>query len=215
MDEVRRDARLIWDYMLMRHELKSMDAVFALGSSDTRVAEWAADLFLQGLGEYLILAGKYGKVQKFAKTEAETFGDIARERGVPGDKIILETRSTNTGENILFVKELLAKKNLDIKSFLLVQKPYMERRTYATFKKQWPEAECIVNSPPISYDEYGNDSRFHDRWIDIMVGDLQRIKEYPALGYQIEQNIPEQVWEAYERLVGLGYTKYMIQEHGT
>lgn len=44
-----------------------------------------------------------------------------------------------------------------------------------------------------------------------MVGDLQRIKEYPAVGFQIPQDIPSDVWEAYEQLVALGYDEYLIK----
>jgi hypothetical protein len=44
-----------------------------------------------------------------------------------------------------------------------------------------------------------------------MVGDLQRIKIYPAHGFQIEQEIPEPVWQAFEVLVRAGYDKYLIQ----
>jgi len=44
-----------------------------------------------------------------------------------------------------------------------------------------------------------------------MVGDLQRIKVYPARGFQIEQEIPDHVWHAYEQLVHAGYDKYLIQ----
>ena len=45
----------------------------------------------------------------------------------------------------------------------------------------------------------------------MLVGDLQRIKEYPKKGFQIEQEISPEVWEAYEYLVGLGYTNYLIK----
>jgi hypothetical protein len=44
-----------------------------------------------------------------------------------------------------------------------------------------------------------------------MVGDLQRIKIYPDLGYQIAQEIPDEVWRAFEELVRAGYDKYLIQ----
>lgn len=43
-----------------------------------------------------------------------------------------------------------------------------------------------------------------------MVGDLQRIKEFPKLGFQIEQDIPSDVWEAFEALVARGYDKYLL-----
>jgi len=43
-----------------------------------------------------------------------------------------------------------------------------------------------------------------------MVGDLQRIREYPARGFQTEQPIPAKVWDAFERLVALGFTDNLI-----
>ncbi len=86
----------------------------------------------------------------------------------------------------------------------------MERRAYATFCKQWPNVECLVTSPQISYEEYATDEVFRELFINLMVGDLLRIKEYPAQGFQIHQDIPDDVWEAYEKLVVLGYNKYLV-----
>lgn len=51
-----------------------------------------------------------------------------------------------------------------------------------------------------------------DEVINIMAGDLHRIKIYPQRGFQIYQDIPDYVWDAYEQLVSMGYTKYLIQE---
>lgn len=211
MNEVDTNAKIIWEYMLMHQELKPMDAIFVLGSNDTRVAERAADLYLQGYGEYVICAGGNGKASDFTKPEAEVFANVLIVKGVPKEKIIKESKSINTGENILFVRQLLKEKSLDFKSFILVQKPYMERRTFATFRKQWPEADCVVTSPQISFEDYATDEIFKNRFINVMVGDLQRIKEYPAKGFQIPQEISSEVWSAYERLVILGYTKYVMQ----
>jgi hypothetical protein len=70
----------------------------------------------------------------------------------------------------------------------------------------------VVTSPQVSYEEYANDAYFKEGFINTMVGDLQRIKEYPKLGYQIEQDIPAEVWQAWQQLVDLGYTKYYISK---
>lgn len=216
MNDAETNAKVIWDYMLMRHELKPMDAIFALGTSDLRVAERAADLFLKGYGRYLLVAGKnggvHGKKVWFEESEAERYATIARDKGVPEDKIIIEKESTNTGENVQFMRKILKERDLDLRSFLLVQKPYMERRTYATFRAQWPEAECIVTSPQVPFSEYANDPKYSYRWVDMMVGDLQRIKEYPKTGFQIPQEVPQEVEDAYQRLVALGYTKLLIKK---
>ena len=89
----------------------------------------------------------------------------------------------------------------------------MERRAYATFRKQWPELEITVTSPKISYDLYMNSGDVSkDIFINVMVGDLIRIREYPKLGFQIEQEIPGEVWEAGQELLKLGYNKYGIKK---
>ncbi len=217
-NEIDKNAKLIWDYMLMKHELKPADAVFGLGSNDVKVATRATELFLLGYGKYLIFAGesgaKYGKNSHFKKPEAEVFADVALSLGVEKEKIIIENRSSNTGENITFVRALLKERNILVESLLLVQKPYMERRTYATFKNFWPEVDCQVTSPQISFDDY---KRFKpiiegaESFVDVMVGDLQRIKEYPAKGFQIPQEIPSEVWQAYEKLISLGFTRRLIK----
>jgi hypothetical protein len=99
----------------------------------------------------------------------------------------------------------------------VVQKPYMERRSYATFKKVWPEKEVIVTSPKLSLDEYlgrySHETLSKEDVISIMIGDLQRIRLYPEKGFQIHQDIPDDVWRAYDELVDAGYDRHLI--HGS
>jgi len=45
-----------------------------------------------------------------------------------------------------------------------------------------------------------------------MAGDLQRIREYPKSGYQIEQEIPDEIWNAFEQLVAAGYNRHLIRK---
>ena len=81
---------------------------------------------------------------------------------------------------------MLAEHGLDPQSFILVQKPYMERRSFATFRKVWPEKRVIVTSPQVSFDDYlnkySNDTLSPDDVVSIMVGDLQRVKVYAESG---------------------------------
>ncbi|MFA5047820.1 MAG: YdcF family protein [Patescibacteria group bacterium] len=205
-------AKIIWDYHHLHHKLIKADCILALGSRDTRTAEWAAKLYLGGYAPWVIFSGGYGRLTKslFAKPEAEVFADIAIEKGVPKEKIIIENQSTNTGDNIKFTQQILVGRKLDFKSFILVQKPYMERRAYATLMKQWPDKKIIVTSPPLTYEDYPNKEISKDQLINAMVGDLERIKVYPDKGFSIEQKIPVKVWKAWERLVALGYNKRLI-----
>ena len=43
-----------------------------------------------------------------------------------------------------------------------------------------------------------------------MIGDLQRIRVYPERGYQIPQEIPDDVWAAFEALVAAGYDGHLV-----
>ena len=107
--------------------------------------------------------------------------------------------------------EMLAERGIEPERIILVQKPYMERRAYATFKKVWPEPKLIVTSPEISFEDYPTPELPLELVINIMVGDLQRIRLYPALGFQIEQEIPEEVWEAGQKLIALGYNRHLVK----
>jgi uncharacterized SAM-binding protein YcdF (DUF218 family) len=207
-------AQKIWDYHHLNHKLKKSDCLLVQGSHDLRVAERGAQLFLDGWGPLIIFSGGLGRLtdEIWDEPEADKFARIARQMGVPADRILIENQSTNTGENVHFTRRLLAENGLDPQTFILVQKPYMERRTYATFKQVWPEKEALVTSPQISLADYPTGEITLDAVIHIMLGDLQRIRLYANKGFQIPQEIPEDVWQTYETLVGLGYTNNLINE---
>lgn len=206
-------AEIIWDYMLMRHEPRPCDLILALGSNDLRVAEHAADLFLRGLAPRLMFSGDVGALTrgKFEKSEAETFADVAMARGVPREAILIEPRSTNTGENIQFSRALLADLGLDPASLIVVQKPYMERRAYATFMRNWPGKDIVMSSPPLSWAEYPTESLSRELITHVLVGDLQRIRIYPERGFQIPQEIPDEVWLAFKELVKRGFDRHLVR----
>ncbi|HKO62271.1 MAG TPA: YdcF family protein [Pyrinomonadaceae bacterium] len=216
-DRTHKLAEKIWHYHQMNHRLEKADAILVLCSHDKRVAETGAQLFLEGWAPLLIFAGGLGSVTKemWTEPEADQFAAIAIGMGVPSDCILIENRSTNTGENILFTKQLLAQNGIDPNLFILVQKPYMERRSFATFKKAWPEKQVLVTSPRVSFTEYldgySNATLSKADVISIMVGDLQRIKLYPDKGFQIHQEVPQDVWSAYEELVAAGYNQRLVE----
>jgi uncharacterized SAM-binding protein YcdF (DUF218 family) len=214
-------AKTIWDYHHLNHQLEKSDVILALGSNDLRVAEYAADLYLQGWAPLLVFSGNSGALtrERFSKPEAEMFAEIALKKGVPESAMLIEAESTNTGENVDFSRRLLESKwgylargsERGPDSLILVQKPYMERRAYATFMKHWPGKRVIAVSPPIPFSYYPTEDLPKDLVINIMVGDLQRIRIYPGRGFQIEQEIPDDVWRAFEKLVELGYDKHLAR----
>jgi uncharacterized SAM-binding protein YcdF (DUF218 family) len=215
-NHIRELAQKLWHFHRLNHQLERAEAILVLCSYDMRVAERGAQLFLEGWAPLLIFSGGLGAItgKLWSEPEADQFAKIASGMGVPEERILVENRSTNTGENIIFTKALLAEKRLDPRKFILVQKPYMERRSYATFRKFWPEKEVLVTSAQVSFEEYlaqyTNRELSDDDVVSIMVGDLQRIKVYPEKGYQIRQEIPDDVWAAYEELVRAGYNRHLV-----
>ena len=213
---IRALVQKIWDYHQMNHQLAKADAILVLCSHDTRVAERGAQLFLEGWAPLLIFSGGLGVITRhlWQEPEADLFARLAAALGVPDANILTENRSTNTGENVQFTRRMLADRGIDPQRFIVVQKPYMERRSYATFRKVWPEKDLIVTSPKASLDEYLRDYSHESLEpadvISIMVGDLQRIRLYPEKGFQIPQDIPDDVWNAYLELVKAGYDTRLI-----
>jgi uncharacterized SAM-binding protein YcdF (DUF218 family) len=210
-------AERLWRYHQLGHQLAPADAILVLCSYDTAVAERGAELYLEGWAPLLIFSGGLGTITSrlWNEPEADQFARIAERLGVPRERILTENESTNTGENVRFTKQLLEARSIQADRFIVVQKPYMERRAYATFKRYWPEKQVIVTSPRASFDEYLRSYSNRDLTVDdvigIMVGDLQRIRVYPDKGFQIPQEIPDEVWAAFEELVRAGYDKHLIQ----
>ena len=210
--EIQKAAQVVWNYHRLGHTLEPADLIFVLGSHDLRVAEHAADLFHRGLAPRVVLSGGLGRLTAatWTRSEAEIFAEVLRARGVPDSALLLEQCSTNTGENIRFTRKLLVTRGIKVQSIIAVQKPYMERRAFATIRKQWPEVEVRVSAPLLNFEDYGSADIPIDEVIHIMVGDLQRIMEYPRLGFMSPQAVPEDVRRAYESLVAAGFTQHLI-----
>jgi uncharacterized SAM-binding protein YcdF (DUF218 family) len=206
-------AQVLWDYMLLRHELSAADVILVLGSNDVRVGEHGARLYLQGLAPLMVCSGNVGRLTagRFEKSEAATFAEAAVRLGVPPSAILIEDASTNTGENIDLSRALLASRGVNPSRVILVQKPYMERRAWATFTRRWPEPVLQVTSPPIPFAQYPTPAIPRDLVINILVGDVQRMRVYAERGFQVPQPVPDEVWAAWEELVARGYTDHLVR----
>ncbi|WP_337043141.1 YdcF family protein [Emticicia sp. 17c] len=207
-------AEILFDYHFLKQPLVKADCILVLGSHDPSVADYAAQLYHGGFAPYIIFSGgvvrPVGELRNTRpRSEAEAFFEIAIEQGVPAEAIILENNATNTGENFIFTKKLLAHKGLEFRSFILIQKPYMIRRTYATAMVQFKEYDFVVSAMPDTYQSYlvrcAAEGISKERVISNMTGDLQRLRVYPEKGFLIAMDIPEQVWSAYEHLLEAGF----------
>lgn len=208
----RADARLIWEYHQMHHDLRPCSVGVGLGSHDLGVAGYAAELYHMGLFPTLVFTGATSPTtaDRFPRGEAVHYAEHARGLGVPDDAIIIEPRARNTGQNIEYSRAALHDAGVVVESILLISKPYMQRRAYATARNFWPEVEAVCASEPLTYDEYVRSMGDEKLVIDMLVGDLQRVIEYPDLGFAVAQHVPEAVNAAYVRLRSAGFDSRLI-----
>jgi uncharacterized SAM-binding protein YcdF (DUF218 family) len=205
-------AQILWDYHYLGQQPKQADVIVALGSDEVRIASYCAQLYKNNIAPVIVFTGNLGNFTRgiFQATEARTFAQLAQKEGVPEAAIILEERSTNTGQNIRFTRQLLADMGKQVASIVVVTKPNTQRRVYATIKKDWSEVDAVVVSPPLTFAMQPTAMRDQQDIINEMVGDIQRMQLYPKLGYQIEQEIPQEVLDAYHELLARGYTEHLM-----
>ncbi len=209
--------RVIWDYLCLHQEPEKADVIVGFGNFNTDIAKRVAELYHAGYAPKILFTGGLGRNTEglLPEPEAVRFARVAMEQGVPACDILLEDKSTNTKENILFTKQLLEDLRLPHSRILGVHQPFMERRIKAAMGVYWPELDFSVTSPQVTIPEYLRRARdqgvSENASISVIVGDFQRIELYARLGYQLPQEIPEVAWDAFHALVDLGYDKQLAK----
>lgn len=209
--------QVIWDYLCLNEPLQKADCIVGFGNFNTDIARRAADLYHEGFAPKILFTGGLGRNTEglLPEPEAVRFAKTAMECGVPEGDIILEDRSTNTKENILFTREKLELLSLPHVRILGVHQPFMERRIKAAMGVYWPELDFQVTSPQVTIPEYLKRAKeqgvTENASISVIVGDFQRMDLYAKLGYQLPQHIPEEAWMAFHELVEMGFDKQLAK----
>jgi hypothetical protein len=111
--------------------------------------------------------------------------------GVPESAFIIEDKATNALQNVILGMAVLKEQNINVNKAILVGKPFMMRRSLATFQKQFPEV-VLLSCPP-----QGPIIKFIDRARSVFAGrllnELARLKTYAEKGDITEQPLPESV----------------------
>ena len=209
--------QVLWDYLCLHREPTRADVIVGFGNFNTDIARRAAELYLQGYAPKILFTGGLGRNTEglLPEPEAVRFAKVAMECGVPEADIILEDKSANTKENILFTREKLEELGIPHARILGVHQPFMERRIAAAMGVYWPELNFSVTSPRVTIPEYLERAKeqgiSENASVSVIVGDFQRIELYAKLGYQLPQYIPPEAWEAYHTLVAMGYDKQLAK----
>lgn len=219
-DSVMNAGNTLWEYMRLHQRAIPADCLLVIGSLNDSIAVEAARLENEHIYKTIVISGGNSRITKTRAlgwgndTEAEHFRKIMLESGSMRTDIILEKHASNTGENASFTYALLKERGLIPSSMVVLTKPYMERRAQATFDIQWPDRRTKISfaSMPMTLLQYCRTETRVDYTLHIMVGDLQRIIEYPNHGYQSKQFVPEPVMEAFSILKTAGFTNHLLHD---
>lgn len=214
LDDILADAQTVFAFLSDTEDATdTADIVLAMGSQDLRVADTAARAFREISADWLVCSGGFGKdtAGLLRAPEGVLYAQRCQELGVPEDRILVEDRASNSGENFLFSKALLAGRGIFPRVGVVACKPYMAKRAWAAGTKQWPEVRWYVFRQDLRFTEYLDQGNDLTTVLELMAGDLQRLRVYAGT-FQAPVPVPKPVWAAYERLAADGYDQYVIQE---
>ena len=207
-----KNVEILWNFMHMNQTPEQADVIVGFGCYDEDIPKRCAELYHQGFAPWVCFSGGLGRNtgRLWTKSEAERFAAVAMAEGVPEDRIILEKKSTNSAENLLFAPKILAEAGVTAEKIIAVHKPYMEKRLWAAMQVYWPDVRALYTSPRVTLEEHMAHAEAVDMTrkgvIDTIVGDVQRMALYAEKGYQVPVEIPAEVRAAYDALVEQGYT---------
>jgi uncharacterized SAM-binding protein YcdF (DUF218 family) len=200
---VIRQARELWDYMSSPNSIFRADAIVVCCSYDLRVCDHACRLLEAGYAETLVLSGDRGNWTRelWDRPEALIYRDRALKKGIDPKRIITEEKARNLGENIGLSRKLLP----EARRIILVSKPNTLLRLRLTCERGWPGVESRCSAPPLRFPEDASPVIGLPGLIHEMVGDIQRIQEYPAKGFQSPHDLPPEILRAYRTLRDYGF----------
>lgn len=136
-------------------------------------------------------------------SEAEVIASWLRDvHGI--EDVLLETRSTNCGNNVTLAEQVAAQHGLRPCTVALVQDPTMQRRMDARFRRTWSLGDAIAVNRP------GPDSRHAwpwRRWVSLVMGEVPRLRDdtdgYGPRGrdFIAHVDLPQAVEIAYQALL--------------
>ena len=200
-------AKALWDYHCLAEPIEKSDLIVGLGSYDLRVADHCVALHEMAIADIICFTGAFGNWTKdlYKSTEAEAFAKRAQERGVDSQRILLETKAQNIGQNVSLTRQLCPR----AKQVVWVTKPQTQRRLRATIDAVGPGAVSYVTAPQHGIEDQPTQNHTMRDLICELVGDTWRVEAYPEKGFMVRQSIPSAVQEAFHSLVVEGFIDHL------
>lgn len=153
------------------------DVMFVFGGTHPGHWETAIAAYKSGLAPRIIITGGSGKSggrEKAEPSEAEAIAHHLLEAGIPREALLLETRSSNSLENVRFARELFDFSR--VRSVLFVCKSHAAGRQYRTLRKHLGSDLMYI---PATFDTVYRGVRINrNSWSDTEIGRSRVYGEY-------------------------------------
>ena len=210
-DQIIEAAKIIWQWLPISDPVEQSDMIFILGNSSDQLPHEAAILYKRHLAPLLVISGGRGRISKNdTEREAYRYTKSLILEDIPSNRIISEDKASNTGENITFAKKLLEDKKLEVRKAIAVTTPVLSRRHKLTLVKLWPSINWTLHTPAVPRFEQLLSSANADVFINLLVGEIDRLQSYPTRGFMDTVSIPRKVAESNDLLKNSGYVDQLV-----
>jgi hypothetical protein len=214
-----------------KYGIEQADVMVLFGGSILCGGDILAHAMKKGIAKKYIIAGGAGHTTETLRIKMhEEFPDIET-AGLPEAKIFeayiehryglkadyLECNSTNCGNNITYLLELLKGNNISFNSIILAQDASMQHRMEAGLRKYVAEdviiinyavycAHVIVKDSELAFEEEIWGMWDMDRYITLLMGEIPRLSDNAdgygpkGKGYISHVDIPKEAEDAFEEL---------------
>ena len=213
-----------------QYGLRQADALVLFGGSILAGGDVLAQAIQGQLARHYIIVGGAGHTTEAlrqqlapvlpdldlaALSEAELFATyIKKAYGLEAD--YLETESTNCGNNITYLLDLLDREGLDVRSLILCQDATMQQRMDAVLRKYVPNM-TIINYATYQARVLEKDGQLRfaqkikgmwdmERYISLLMGEIPRLRDDEAgygprgRNFLAHVDLPEEVQQAFANL---------------
>ncbi|MEG2931161.1 MAG: YdcF family protein [Ruthenibacterium sp.] len=211
------------------------DLLLLMGGSIPHGCRFAGQLYRAGLAKRMMTIGGVGhttaafcaqmqrvfpQLDTAEKPEGALMRDyLALAFEIPAKEILVESSSTNCGENVRFAREILEKEGRMPKTAIVLHDSTMQRRMGATMEKEWADfgVTCVhYASYTVKLIPCGDTLRFEpnnilglwepEHYMSLLLSEIPRLRDDAqgygprGCGFLAHVEVPQAVLDAYERL---------------
>ena len=148
----------ISEFIFVKDELKPADVIFVPGNRYPDMAEYAAALWKEGLGKWILPSGKYSIVQEQFQgpcrkkelyhenyhTEWEFLKDVLVKNGVPEQVILKEDQATFTYDNAIRSRAVLMEQGIECRCGIICCNAVHARRCKMYYELVFPACKFMM-----------------------------------------------------------------------